>query len=67
MAVRNNNISFKNAQFSFEDDGTILIHEITKDREITHNFSEWLEEFSGDERFVDVAIKEKFNVEGLGD
>ncbi len=67
MAVRNNSVSFKNSQFSFEDDGTILIHEIMKDREVTHNFTEWLESFSGDDRFVDISIKEKFDVEGLGD
>lgn len=67
MAVRNNNIQFKNAQFTFEDDGTVLIHEVTRDGELTHNFTEWLEAFSGEERFVDVTIREKFDVEGSGE
>lgn len=65
MATRQNNIQFKNSQFTFEEDGTILIHEITRDGEIIHNFTEWLKEFSGDNRFVDVAIREKFDVDGI--
>lgn len=67
MAVRNNNITFKNAQFTFEVDGTILIHEVTREGEEVHDFTQWLQSFSGEERFVDIAIKEKFDVEGSGD
>lgn len=65
MAVRQNNLQFKNSQFSFEEDGAIMVHEFGKDSITTHNFTEWIKEFTGDDRFVDVAIREKFDVEGI--
>lgn len=65
MAVQNNNITFKNAQFTFNEDGQILIHEFGKDSIETHNLTESLKDFSGDERFVDLVIREKFDVEGI--
>lgn len=65
MAVRNNNITFKNAQFEFEEDGTIMVHEFGKDSITTHNFTEWIKEFMGEERFVDVTIREKCDIDGI--
>lgn len=64
MAVRQNNLSLKNCQ-TYEEDGFIYVEEFTKDGSNTFILNDLLSEFAGDERFIDITIREKFDVEGI--
>lgn len=64
MAVRNNNLTLKNCQ-TYEEDGVIYVEEFTKDGSNRFILNDLLDEFSGDDRFIDIAIKEKFDVAGI--
>lgn len=65
MAVKQNNIQFKKAQFSFEEDGRILIHEVKRDSVETFDFTEVVRDFTGDNRFIDVTFREVYDIEGI--
>ncbi len=45
MAKRKTNISFKNAEIIFEEDGKITITETTKDNTLTYDLIEELKKF----------------------
>jgi hypothetical protein len=55
MAVRNTNVQFRNAQIDLEE-GTIT--EFKKDEIKVYRLMDELAEFVGENRFVDVTIKE---------
>lgn len=64
MAVKQHNLSLKNCQ-TYEEDGVIYVEEFTKDGSQTFILNELLKSFSGEDRFIDITIKEKFDVEGI--
>lgn len=65
MAYRDNVLRFREAQFSFEEDGRILIHVIKSDSVETFDFTEVIREYTGDNRFVEVFIRERYDIEGI--
>lgn len=64
MAVKNKSIALKNCQV-YEEAGTIYIEEFTRDGSETFILNDLLEDFSGDERFFDLTIREKVNIQGI--
>lgn len=64
MATRQNNISLKNCQ-TYEEDGKIYVEEFTRDSTQIFVLNELLEAFSGENRFIDITIREKFDIEGI--
>jgi len=64
MAVRNNSLALKNCQM-YEEDGVIYIEELSKHGSNTFILNDLLKEFDGEDRFFDLTIREKFDVEGI--
>lgn len=60
MARKNHTITFKNAQVSLDED---TITEFTKDGVNTYSLSEVLEQFSDESQFIDLTLKEVYDLE----
>lgn len=58
MAKHNNNITFNKAQIDTSDPENILITEVFKEHTETHSLTAWLKSYEGDNRFVNLSIKE---------
>ncbi|PAV30189.1 hypothetical protein CIL05_06895 [Virgibacillus profundi] len=66
MAKLNNNITFQKAAIEFQENGEILVHEVTKDGTETFSLTDHLREFATEDlsRLVNISIKEDVVLEG---